>query len=221
MVVPRPLSVATYKFTRTCAFQFGYNSYAGFTSPSGALVYGNGLGLKFQLSQMVLSGTFVTVTQALPNYTEFTSLFDRWRITNVRLKFHYASNIANGSAVPGTLTGVALPILQIANDYDDAAPPASNVELLQRQNTKYWTLDSTGPKNHSIAPKVILAGENSGAFTSFVVADGHPFIDCGTPNTDHVGVKLWCETQTSAATQLQLGYIWVYAMFDLEFKDPR
>lgn len=212
--------MSTYKFTRTCAFQFGYNSYAGFTSPSGALVYGNGLGLKFQLSQMVLSGNFVTVTQALPNYTEFTALFDRWRITNVRLKFHYSSNVANGSAAPGTLTGVALPLIQIANDYDDAVPPASNTELLQRQNTKYWTLDSTGPKTHSVSPRILLAAENSGAFTS-VAVDRGSFIDCSTPNTDNVGVKLWCETQTSAATQLQLGYIWVYATYDLEFKDPR
>lgn len=218
--MPRALASRPYRFSRTCAFQFGYNSYAGFTSPSGALVYGNGMGLKFQLSQMVLAGNFVTVTQALPNYTEFTALFDRWRITNVRLKFHYSNNIANGSAAAGTLTGVALPMIQIANDYDDAVPPAANTELMQRQNTKYWTLDSTGPKTHSVVPNILLAAENSGAFSSVAVSRGD-FVDCSTPNTDFVGVKLWCETQTSAAAQLQLGYIWMYATFDLEFKDPR
>lgn len=177
------------------------------------------MGLKFQLAQMVLAGTSVTVTQALPNYTEFTALFDRWRITNVRLRWAYSSNVANGSSVPGTLTGVALPQMQIATDYDDATPPVAN-ELLQRQNTKYWVLDSNGPKNFSLKPKLIIAAENGGAFSSSTSLND-AYCDCNTPNTDYFGVKCWLETQTSAATQLQLGYIWLYATYELEFKEPR
>ncbi len=215
--VPRPLP-RSYKFQRTTAFQFGYNSYAGFTSPSGSIVYGNGIALKYNLSQVLIIGG-VTVAAPLPNFTEFTALFDRYRVNNVRLRFHYSNNVANGSTVAGTLTGAALPSIQIANDYDDATPPPANTTLMERTNTKFWLLDTNGPKSHSVKPRFAMGVQNGGSFVTGATG-GNNFIDCSFPNTDYFGTKLWCETQTSPATQLQLGYIWMYATYDLEFKDP-
>lgn len=189
-------------------------------SPSGSTVYGNGVGFKFQLAQLVVAGNVTTTTSAVPNYTEFTALFDRYRITNVRMRFHYSNNVAAASAATGTLTAVALPVMQIATDYDDALPPVNTGELMQRQTTKYWTLDSNGPKTYSVRPQVAVPVDNAGVSSSRSLG-ANLWIDAGSPNTDYFGVKLWMESQSNSGNNLMLGFIWVYVTYDLEFKDPR
>lgn len=121
----------------------------------------------------------------LPQYTDFTNLFDQYAITGVQLDFiPFADNISWD--VPGNGASIAFPggPLLIATDYDDAALPASASEMLARQNVKVIPVG----RRHKmyLRPKI---AETANSTT--VVSRRAGWIDCDTPDSTHYGVKCW------------------------------
>jgi hypothetical protein len=214
------LALRPHRFTRTTSTQFGVNSYAGFTSPSGATVYGNGLQLSYTLAQINMNGTANSFVLAVPDYTEFSALFDQYRIVGVKERWIWSNNIGNSSAAVGTLTGNAIPIVQSCFDYNDAVPPATNVVLQEREDTRYLTFDSTGPKTFSVKPKQIGALSVGGA-TASLAGQTVDWVNTSSPTVIHLGHKMYMESQSNAATQLQTGYLWVYITLEFEFRTPQ
>lgn len=73
----------------------------------------------------------------LPNYAEFTALYDQYRITGVKIRWilrrdpTQATTAANKDVYPK---------LAIARDHTDSNTPASAAELLEYSNSKYRQL---------------------------------------------------------------------------------
>lgn len=151
---------------------------------------------------------------ALPNFTEFTNLFDRYKITGVKLRVMFlANNIEIGSP-----TQYSIPVIHHCTDIDDANPPSSETEILQKNNVKTRRLDKNF--NVFIRPKCTFEVFNSVTSTGYAVANSS-WIDMASSSIPHYGWKAWIGNgQASPSTQV-LGRLKIYATYYIALKDPQ
>jgi len=219
--VPRFNPTQVYKFKRSSTAVIGFNTYTGFTSSNGAIVYGNGIAMQFSLLQTYLYGsTGQILTLSLPNVAEFVALFDRFKIDRVRVRFVPSINVQSAfSTAIGTTPATGLPIIQTAVDYDDANAPTSAGDLLQRTDIKVLRFD----REHvlDLAPRVALGALDSNAVVSGSAQARSPWLDTADgQNTNHYGRKFWAEPLT-AAPGVQQGMVVIYVDYEMSFQVPR
>lgn len=171
-----------------------------------------------------IAGTYALSLDSLPNYTEFTSLYDQYQIKGIKLTFVPSGNSYITSTISGVSTGNGFGRFHTVLDYDDSAVPASENELLQ-----YQTLKTTaGYRSHSryFKPKVQFSVADNDAIGT--VASAAPranvWLDCANPTIDHLGLKVWCSAPVNSAattnTSCLITYS-VYATLYLAFKNVR
>jgi len=209
-----------FRCQRTATWQCGYSAVSGFTNITGSIVYGSGLGLAFKLSEVNFTGNLVNPPLInVPNYTEFTALFDYYRIRGVHIKMIYTNNVANTSSAVGTAQSIALPTVQCMYDYDDANAPTTEGELLQRPGVKLLTMGTNGPLNLSVVPKYANQILTDAGVQPAGIGKASDWLDGNFPGIPHFGYKMWL-TPWPAAT-LQDGYFQFFFTYDLEFKGMR
>jgi hypothetical protein len=120
---------------------------------------------------------FTFTLSALPDSTEFTSLFDTYRITCVKLNFM--------PLFIDTSATVAYPPLLTAIDYDDGNATGFNIleeyDSALRSNTGQFFQRTFTPRSASAA--------YSGVFTSFQQNKAWQWHDCASPSIIHYGLK--------------------------------
>lgn len=211
-----------FRCQRTTTWQCGYSPTNGFTNLTGSVVYGTGLGLAFKLSEVNGTGNLINpgVLNAVPNYTEFTALFDYYRIAGVHIKVIYTNNVANTSSTPGAAAqAVALPTVQCMGDNDDGNAPVTEGELLQRPGVKLLTLGTNGPINLYWKPKIADQILTDTGVQPAGIGQQSQWLDANFPGIPHFGYKLWATGWP--ATALQNGYFQFFFTLDLEFKGMR
>lgn len=150
----------------------------------------------------------------LPNYTEFTALYDMYRIDKVKLTFMYSMNSAAYSA-----SNVAcLPVLVYVNDYDDGTPLSTGADYLEYGNVKKWRLDK--PLTLTVKPKVSMAIWNSAITTGYSTPKRNPFIDCANYGTPHYGIKFMIDP-VNPIPSVYLGKLRLYMTYYLTLKGTR
>jgi hypothetical protein len=160
------------------------------------------------------------VLSNLPNYTEFTSLFDAYKISHVKALFIWDMNSAAPvSAVGGVQTNF-IPNLLTVLDNDDATPLASVADYCQYESFKVTRLDR--PVTISFVPKVAGAIYAGGAFTGYSRPAVAPWIDAATVNAESYGLKYAVNggMEGGAGTR-QLGELSIYWTYTLQCKDVR
>lgn len=118
------------------------------------------------------------------NASEFTSLFDQYRINRIVMRFRLAVDTANYVGVP---TGI-VPRMFWFIDYDDATAPASLNEFRERPKCKQTTLSAYKPTIVKFTPAVLVTGYESGV-SSMYMPKFKQWIDIADPTTQHFGVK--------------------------------
>jgi len=117
----------------------------------------------------------------LPNYTEFTSLYDQYRILQASVSFLPYANSSSSGSVTGSFPG----IIASAIDYDDASLPGTT-DLQQyesyKRNPAFLEFVRT------IKPRVAIATYNGSTFTGYANQYA-PWIDANSPNVPHYGLK--------------------------------
>lgn len=144
----------------------------------------------------------------LPNYQEFTNLYDTYRLNAVKITF-----------LPQMTESISLSAFNNPNasvrffsviDYNDSAPPATIDELREYQSCKFTPV----LKRHSryiYRPKIQDRGST--------YAPGRPWIDTSAPDQDHFGLKIGIEPiQSTNITSM--GYT-VEAKYYLSFRAVR
>lgn len=126
------------------------------------------------------------------NNSEFTTLFDQYRINAIVLKFIPRLNMVQVPTVVGQAPINNIPTLHWVYDYDDANAPSNVDELLQYNNYRCCNFDKT--VTMKIKPRFSLAAY-SGAFTSYKPASG--WLDCASPSIQHYGVKFAVDSFTA------------------------
>lgn len=134
-------------------------------------------------STVYLNSAYFSLNSII-NPTDFTNLFDEYRINCVVLKFIPRSNYVQNLATTATAANNYLPTLHWVVDLNDSNVP-SNVDSLLEYNG-YHCRNFTRTVTIKIRPKFSLAAY-SGAFTSYKPTKG--WIDTGSPNVQHYGLK--------------------------------
>lgn len=134
---------------------------------------------------------FVFRLDLLPSYTEFTNLFDEYKLNMVVVHFIPQYTMVNpevgGAAVD---TGM----LYYAADYDDGSTPTSKDYMLQMENCRYLTV--TQAAHVAIRPKSsIVVDANGGTYVGASI--GPTWINCGSGIYNHYGLKVWCQGSTT------------------------
>ncbi len=136
---------------------------------------------------------------ALPDYTEFTTLFDQYRIDKVKVQFMPRGN----SSEVGTNNNNCKIFTVL--DYDDDTAPASIDAVCEYDNLRTGTYD----KDHtrSLVPKFSDAIYQSAVATAYGPKTG--WLDCSYPAVPHYGLKYVLQA-TAAASNVIIDIKYTY-----------
>lgn len=160
----------------------------------------------FQANDLNAAGAtaYVFSLQNLPNYTEFTGLFDQYCITGIQ--FHFVPNQVDaetGSATAG------LTQMWICNDLD-AGGPTSTAEMLERPNAKLLTFNRPR-KWYLRGPRVADEVYRSVSTTAYGPGKRNKWLDCAYVDVPHYGTNVVI-TDIAANTTITV-YCKVYMRF--------
>lgn len=159
-------------------------------------------------------GAMIFTLDSVPAYTEFTALFDQYRIMWVRVDFFPSSQmrevvVNNNYDTPPFFTAI---------DYDDGIAPASLDALMQYANCRrHQQLD----KKFSvfIRPRCLGMVYLTAIATAYQLAPYGSWLDCATANVPHYGLHYGC-----GPVALVQGDVTLYnftVTYCLEFKNTR
>jgi hypothetical protein len=157
----------------------------------------------------------------LPNYTEFTTLFDDYRINLVEYMFVFDENSASvASANTPSQQSNFIPNLLTVHDYDDAALLTAVTDYCQYETFQCARLDKA--IHRYVRPKSAQAVYGAGALTQYAQTDSNPWIDAGYPGAEFYGLKFAVvgNMEGGAGTR-QLGMLTIYIRYHIECRDTR
>jgi len=134
-----------------------------------------------QAANALTFGATAFKLSTLPNSSEFTALFDQFRIDYVEVTLRPQYNMGSLS----NQTSMVNAVLYTVIDYDDATAPTAVSDLRQYENCRESNWDETLVRRFQ--PRLAVATYASGVFTSF--ANTRAWVDCGNPAVEHYGFK--------------------------------
>lgn len=159
------------------------------------------------------AGAYTFKLSDLPNYTELTSMFDRYQIDKVVLNFRSISKAVavntGGSAILGAVG------CYVAVDVDDNGTPTLS-EMQQKQGVCRFTTDDSF--SLTLQPRWQSSIYISGVSTGYKPSTG--FIDCAYPDVPHYAVKFYLEPSSISASSGCVGFT-VDACYYISFKNQR
>lgn len=182
--VPRSLGNPKQKifyYTRFC-------DLGTITSTSASTTYGAS---SFNLSQV-------------PGYTDFTALYDFYKIKAIKLSFVPWSNVTNGNSGTEHFQRIFTVI-----DYNDVGIPTAVTDLQQYKSCK-WSPNNRIHKRY-FKPKTIIDSYNELA----LVLDKQPWVPTTNTTNSYYGIKWAIESQINLTTLYK-----IEAKFYLAFKSP-
>lgn len=143
---------------------------------------------------IVNSGTpigyaFQQTLSQLPNFTDFTNLYDQYMIKKVVVKM--IPKISQHNLTTTTIGNADLPQVHSVVDYDDGTTPTSVSQLVEYQSHKM----TRGNKIHvrSFVPKIELTTDGTAN-----APKSYQWIDCDSATVNHRGLKWWFNAPQSA-----------------------
>lgn len=129
-------------------------------------------------------GTGFTLS-SVPNSASYTGLFDQYRLTKIQVKF--IQSFVNVVAAPNS---VGQPVMYIVSDMDDATPPTSISQIIEREGARI--LNFSGAKSvhtHTLTPYVASADLDSSLVLRSSSVRKSPWLNCSYNNISHFGLK--------------------------------
>lgn len=170
-------------------------------------------------------GGGVTTLSTLPGFSDFTNLFDQYRILAMRITFQRPYHQTGTMPLAANASQTNLPAIWFhsAVDFDDATTP-SNIQQLQ-EYPSYRCVELTGAGNQftlAFQPRVAMAVYGSGVFTSF--GNASPWIDAASVNVPYYGYKYALEARYADGLPITFGVntdITIQCECWMEFRNPR
>lgn len=148
--------------------------------------------------------------QSLPNYTEFTALFDQYRINYIDCTV--ILNRTASSTLPSLNEQNQTPNFHWATDKDDATAIDLNA-LMQYADYRVQRMDKI--IRFRIRPSPCLAAYQ-GAFTGYTTT-ARTWIDCGSPGVVHYGLKCGY-SMVADVSNVNMGRVNLYFRYNVSFK---
>lgn len=160
----------------------------------------------------------------LPNYTEFSTLFDRYKIVGMSMKFlMFNTGALTGAAVSATYSQSGI-LWHGITDYDDAtAPPATEAGIQQLREYESYKVKNALVANtikQYCRPKLAVAAYG-GAFTRYANMPAL-WVDANSTDVQHYGFKGIFEISPCAVSSNTIvSYIKPELTIYLQMKDLR
>lgn len=149
-------------------------------------------------------GAMVFTLSSIPNVTDFTHLYDQYKINGVKVSFiprGTNSDIGNPISSPG-YTGQSVGVFS-ALDYDDNNSPTSIQQLCEYQNMKMTR--SHQVHTRYLKPRLLATGPlNSTGTTANTMVRKPTWIDCTDTLVPHFGVKYCLQQAPNVAQQFDV-----------------
>lgn len=140
----------------------------------------------------------------LPSVSDFTNLFDQYKITGAKLQITPALSEGIASPLAGTSAALGFSRVHSVIDYDDTSAPTSEDQLLE-----YGSHKSTAPfQTHTrfIKPKILQEVYRSTLGTAYAPKSGQ-YLDVAYPDIPHYGMKVWVSApNTNPGTAQSITY---------------
>lgn len=170
--------------------------------------------LRQTISTSNVYGSMVFYLSLLPNYAEFTALYDLYRISAVKVTIvpSIVTNTVGASGTGGSISAVTynLPMVYTAIDYNDTSNPASFDELMEYENCKI----TRGNQIHSRYFKPCYQSQlyESLSTTGYQAKRGGwiATIDSEVP---HYSLKWGIEVPTNSSSPFYTFYVTYYLKF--------
>lgn len=144
----------------------------------------------------------------LPNSSDFTNLFDFYRICGVKLQFIFQSNNQD----TGSNTVLSIPVMHYIADYDDSIGFSNENQALEKEGIKTKRIDK--PFTYYLVPRISNEIYNNGITTAYALNNKKQWIDCNSSGVAHFGLKAWVSSGVNTIT----GQFKIYATYYLQFK---
>lgn len=183
---PTPLGFK-YPFERVVDYDVPLNLSTGWAP--GGTSNGLGLGFAFTLDNLIVEFSNGSTTNiAINGSSDFTSLFDQWKIERVDLQMYYSAT--NHAVQPSTINTYSMPIFRIVTDLDNS--DVSSTEILEEypQCRTFQTGVSKVLKHTVFYPGVNTTAQLDTAADVPSIIKRSPWIDCATAGIAHHGIKV-------------------------------
>lgn len=207
--VPRQLTPKTYTFQRTIQQTLPMNQSTGWGG-TGSFA----MTLAPTLSSLdVFAGGTLLYQPVMPGLTDFTNLFDQYKVTSIRYEMYYS---VNDNQLPSTNS---LPMVHIVNDYNDTSGFTLG-DIQQYPNMYTFQLGKEKPIVWYCQPRVRLDVLTNTGVTSSSAFNTTGWIDTSSPSIQMLGTKIWLNTMGRSAN-VDIGNVVLIATYNIEFKNPR
>jgi len=133
--------------------------------------------------------TFTAELSDLPQYTNFTTLYDQYRIAKVTVRYRVLNNVNVITSTNGLIT---LGMIHSVVDHNDAITPGSIQELMN--DNSYFTTKTNRDHVRSFRPMFL---ENVGGAAQAKSNSG--WLACSSPGVSHYGLKTFFEAGSAPA----------------------
>lgn len=162
-------------------------------------------------------GYYFDLTGWLPNSTEFTVLFDQYRLRSVIFKMRLVSP-PEANNTPVTLQ--YYPDVVISVDHDDATAPTTVDELRQFGKSKCGILKPNSWFKYKCYPTTSIQMYTTPTTSGYAPARNKQWIDLAYPNVRYYGLKIALDC-TSLGTLANTLVVEARAYMVWEFKNSR
>ena len=171
---------------------------------------GNNMAFEFSLAFILMNvGTgsvSASLNQAMANVTEFTNLFDQYKIVSTKLKLMFTNNNSSINS-PST----ALPEFIAMADHDDSIPLADSA-YLQYQKLQIKQLGQPNdPLKRTVYPKPLVQTYRTAIAAGYSTPDKAIWIDVVNSDVPHYGLKIaFNQYANNTAVDTKLGKLDFY-----------
>lgn len=129
--------------------------------------------------------SMVFTLNQLIDSTDFTVLFDSYKINKITVKMYYSSNKTDWSGGASTTTA---PTIEYITDHDDAEVPTV-AQVRQKMGIKQKSFRNNNFINITIYPRVASSVYNGGLTTAYSTPNKAVWLDMSNANVPHYGIK--------------------------------
>lgn len=170
------------------------------------------------LSVVPIQKAFSFQLTDLPNYTEFTNLFDQYKINGVALRIIPKTSVQIQGGTSGTTAALGYGEVVTVIDYDTASAPGSKNELLEYGSVK--VTKSNRVHTRFLRPKLLnTIWRNS--LSSGYAAVPSQFIDEAYTDIPHYGIRWWADAPASTGVADSSMSYDVYATYYITCKNVK
>jgi len=207
--IQRPIGPKIYRFRRTLQQLLPINLSTGWSGGGYSLLIAPAL----SACSIYINNT-LAYQPVMPGASDFTNLFDNYRIRKVNMQIFFSNN-ESGVTSPATV----LPVIHIANDYNDANN-FGLTEIQQYPSMMTYQMGLEKPIKWSMYPKVRLDALTDSGVTSSSAYNTTGWLDTTSSNIMHLGTKVFLNT-LGRTGNTDVGTVVVMITYDLEFKNAR